>query len=105
MEVIEHVDPPRLASLARAVFGSARPATVVVTTPNAEYNVRYESLAAGAMRHPDHRFEWGRAEFAGWADRVAAAYGYAAQIRPVGPVDAAVGAATQLALFSRERFS
>ncbi|HVQ95607.1 MAG TPA: 3' terminal RNA ribose 2'-O-methyltransferase Hen1 [Mycobacteriales bacterium] len=103
MEVIEHVDPPRLASLERAVFGSARPATVVVTTPNAEYNIRYEGLAAGAMRHPDHRFEWGRAEFAGWADRVAAGYGYAVQVRPVGPVDAAVGAATQLALFSRER--
>jgi 3' terminal RNA ribose 2'-O-methyltransferase Hen1 len=105
MEVIEHVDPPRLASLEQAVFGSARPATVVVTTPNADYNVRYDGLADGAMRHPDHRFEWSRAEFAGWADRVAAAHGYAVRVRPVGPVDEAVGAATQLALFSRERAS
>jgi hypothetical protein len=103
MEVIEHVDPPRLPALEASVFGHARPRAVVVTTPNAEYNTRYEGLAAGAMRHPDHRFEWGRAEFAGWADRVAAAYGYAVRISPVGPVDAAVGPATQLALFSRER--
>jgi 3' terminal RNA ribose 2'-O-methyltransferase Hen1 len=102
MEVIEHIDPPRLPSVARAVFGSARPATVVVTTPNAEYNVRYEGLPAGAPRHPDHRFEWGRPQFAEWAGAVAAEYGYRVEVHPVGPADEAVGPATQLALFSRE---
>ena len=61
MEVIEHVDPERLPALERAVFGFAAPATVVVTTPNAEYNPHFASLAAGAMRHRDHRFEWTRA--------------------------------------------
>jgi 3' terminal RNA ribose 2'-O-methyltransferase Hen1 len=100
-EVVEHVDPPRLGALAAAVFGVARPASVLVTTPNAEYNTRWESLPAGHRRHPDHRFEWTRGEFAAWADEVAAAYGYAVRHVPVGPVDAEVGAPTQLAVFTR----
>ncbi|WP_229405657.1 3' terminal RNA ribose 2'-O-methyltransferase Hen1 [Micromonospora sp. NBRC 110038] len=99
MEVIEHVDPPRLPALEDAVFGHARPATVVVTTPNVEHNVRYEGLGAGRFRHADHRFEWTRAEFAAWVDRVAATYGYAAQIRGVGDDDPEVGPPTQLAVF------
>ncbi|HEU4946625.1 MAG TPA: 3' terminal RNA ribose 2'-O-methyltransferase Hen1 [Kribbella sp.] len=99
MEVIEHVDAPRLPSLARAVFGTARPGSVVVTTPNAEYNVRFESLSAGAFRHPDHRFEWSRAEFRDWASAVGAAYGYEVSYRPVGLDDPEVGPPTQLALF------
>ncbi|MFJ9612087.1 3' terminal RNA ribose 2'-O-methyltransferase Hen1 [Kitasatospora sp. NPDC101176] len=98
-EVIEHLDLPRLPALEYAVFGAARPGAVVVTTPNVEYNVRWESLPAGAVRHADHRFEWSRAEFRDWAERVAATYGYAVELRPVGPEDGEVGAPTQLALF------
>ncbi|MFE2413744.1 3' terminal RNA ribose 2'-O-methyltransferase Hen1 [Kitasatospora sp. NPDC059408] len=98
-EVIEHLDLPRLPALESAVFGSARPGAVVVTTPNAEYNVRWESLPAGAVRHADHRFEWSRAEFRAWAERVASAYGYTVELRPVGPQDPEVGPPTQLALF------
>jgi 3' terminal RNA ribose 2'-O-methyltransferase Hen1 len=100
-EVVEHVDPPRLPALQAAVFGVARPATVIVTTPNVEYNVRWDSLPAGHVRHPDHRFEWRRAEFAAWADAVCATYGYAVRLRPVGPEDPEVGAPTQLAAFTR----
>ncbi|MFJ8041615.1 3' terminal RNA ribose 2'-O-methyltransferase Hen1 [Kitasatospora sp. NPDC096147] len=100
-EVIEHLDLPRLPALEYAVFGAARPGTVVVTTPNVEYNVRWESLPAGHVRHGDHRFEWTRAEFLGWAEKVAADYGYSVSIRPVGPLDEEVGAPTQLALFRR----
>jgi SAM-dependent methyltransferase len=99
MEVIEHVDPPRLASLEHAVFGAARPRAVVVTTPNAEYNVRYETLEAGRMRHRDHRFEWTRAEFAAWADGVGERRGYSVEYRAVGDVDAELGAATQMVVF------
>lgn len=102
MEVIEHVDPERLDALERSVFELARPRAVVVTTPNAEYNALYPSLAAGAFRHPDHRFEWTRAEFAAWSDAVAARTGYAVERRPVGEEDARLGAPTQLALFRRE---
>ena len=100
-EVVEHVDPPRLGALAAAVFGVAKPATVLVTTPNAEYNPRWDSLPAGRFRHPDHRFEWTRAEFATWAGKVAAAHGYAVRHVPVGPADPEVGAPTQLAVFTR----
>ncbi|MFD8599838.1 3' terminal RNA ribose 2'-O-methyltransferase Hen1 [Kitasatospora sp. NPDC059646] len=98
-EVIEHLDLPRLPALEYAVFGSARPAAVVVTTPNAEYNVRWESLPAGHLRHGDHRFEWNRAEFTAWAEQVADSYGYTVGFEPVGPVDPEVGAPTQLAHF------
>ncbi len=98
MEVIEHVDPPRLPALEAAVFRHAHPATVVVTTPNVEYNVRYEGLVG--MRHSDHRFEWTRAEFQAWAARVAAAHGYTVAYRGVGDDDPEVGTPTQLALFT-----
>jgi len=107
MEVIEHVDPPRLAALEKVVFGTARPGHVIVTTPNAEYNVRYPGLrersASGrpALRHPDHRFEWDRREFAGWTAHVASRYGYRAVIRPVGDDDPEVGPPTQMAIFTR----
>ncbi|WP_328478835.1 3' terminal RNA ribose 2'-O-methyltransferase Hen1 [Actinoplanes sp. NBC_00393] len=97
MEVIEHVDLPRLPALEAAVFGHARPGTVVVTTPNVEYNVHYEGLAG--MRHSDHRFEWTRAEFAAWAESISKTYGYAVTIRGVGDPDETTGSPTQLALF------
>ncbi|MCY1143838.1 3' terminal RNA ribose 2'-O-methyltransferase Hen1 [Actinoplanes sp. Pm04-4] len=101
MEVIEHVDPPRLPALESSVFGHARPGTVVVTTPNAEYNVNYPGLTG--RRHSDHRFEWSRAEFEAWARRVAGAYGYEVSLRPVGDIDEATGSPTQLALFTASR--
>jgi 3' terminal RNA ribose 2'-O-methyltransferase Hen1 len=101
MEVIEHVDPPRLGALERAVFGHAAPGTVVVTTPNAEHNVRFETLPAGTMRHRDHRFEWTRAEFRAWAGTVAAGYGYTVRYLPAGADDPDVGPPTQLAVFSK----
>jgi len=101
MEVVEHVDPPRLEALERAVFQFAAPGAVIVTTPNREYNVRFETLPAGQFRHRDHRFEWTREEFRAWADRVAARYGYAVRMLPVGAEDPEVGPATQLALFTK----
>ncbi len=102
MEVIEHIDPPRLAAAEQTVFGYARPGTVVVTTPNAEHNVRFRGLAPGAMRHPDHRFEWTRPQFRAWAGRVAARHGYRVSYRPVGPEDPEVGPPTQLAVLRRD---
>ncbi|MFD9961251.1 3' terminal RNA ribose 2'-O-methyltransferase Hen1 [Amycolatopsis sp. NPDC058986] len=100
-EVVEHLDLPRLPALAAAVFGVARPSTVVMTTPNAEYNTRWGSLPAGTKRHPDHRFEWTRAEFAAWADEVSTTYGYENRLLPVGPEDPERGAPTQLAVFTK----
>jgi 3' terminal RNA ribose 2'-O-methyltransferase Hen1 len=100
VEVIEHLDPARLASFERVLFEFAKPATVIVTTPNVEYNVRFETLPAGRFRHRDHRFEWTRAEFAAWANRVAERFGYAVRSGPVGPEDPEVGPATQMAVFT-----
>jgi 3' terminal RNA ribose 2'-O-methyltransferase Hen1 len=99
IEVIEHFDPPRLRAVEQNVFGSAQPRTVVVTTPNAEYNPLWESLEG--MRHPDHRFEWTRAEFAAWAAHVGDTYGYTARFLPVGPEDETAGPPTQMAVFER----
>jgi 3' terminal RNA ribose 2'-O-methyltransferase Hen1 len=101
MEVVEHLDPERLPALEHAVFAAAAPGAVVVTTPNVEHNVRYEGLAAGALRHRDHRFEWTRAEFADWAVGVADRHGYAVRFAGVGDDDPDVGPPTQLAVFTR----
>ncbi|MET8244116.1 3' terminal RNA ribose 2'-O-methyltransferase Hen1 [Streptomyces sp. NPDC005202] len=98
-EVIEHLDLPRLPALEYAVFGAARPRTVLVTTPNVEYNVRWETLPAGHVRHGDHRFEWTRAQFWTWAESVAERHGYQVEFRPVGPDDPEVGPPTQMAVF------
>jgi 3' terminal RNA ribose 2'-O-methyltransferase Hen1 len=99
MEVIEHVDEERLPALEAAVFGHAVPQTVIVTTPNVEYNARYETLHG--HRHEDHRFEWTRDQFATWTSRVCTGYGYTVEIRPVGETDPELGAPTQLAYFRK----
>lgn len=101
VEVVEHLDPDRLSDLERVVFGEGRPGAVVVTTPNADYNPLFPGLAAGAFRHPDHRFEWTRAEFRAWAERVAGEYGYRAELGGVGTVDPERGAPTQIAVLTR----
>src|SRR5919204_3986536 len=101
VEVVEHLDRPRLAAFERVVFEHARPATVVATTPNREYNVRFDGLPAGSFRHRDHRFEWTRAEYEDWAGEVAGRHGYGVRFLPVGPVDDVVGAPTQMAIFGR----
>jgi 3' terminal RNA ribose 2'-O-methyltransferase Hen1 len=101
VEVIEHLDPPRLAAFERVAFEFARPGTVVLTTPNAEYNARWASLPAGKFRHRDHRFEWTREQFQRWASGVAERFGYAVRFAPVGPVDDEVGSPTQMGIFTR----
>ncbi|MCA9691026.1 MAG: 3' terminal RNA ribose 2'-O-methyltransferase Hen1 [Myxococcales bacterium] len=101
IEVIEHVDATRLGAVEQAVFAAARPGLVIVTTPNVEYNVRFPSLPAGALRHRDHRFEWTRAAFESWARGVAARTGYEVEFAPIGPEDPEVGAPTQMGVFHR----
>jgi 3' terminal RNA ribose 2'-O-methyltransferase Hen1 len=101
VEVIEHLDPPRLAALERMLFEFARPKTVVLTTPNREYNVMWETLPADQLRHADHRFEWTRSEFQTWATGIADQFGYSVRFLPVGPEDKAVGAPTQMGVFER----
>jgi 3' terminal RNA ribose 2'-O-methyltransferase Hen1 len=101
VEVIEHIDLDRLESVERVVFAHAKPQMVVVTTPNREYNAKFEGMKPGEMRHADHRFEWTRAEFAGWAERVTGQFGYSVRIEPLGEVDVELGSPSQMAIFSR----
>jgi 3' terminal RNA ribose 2'-O-methyltransferase Hen1 len=101
VEVIEHLDMDRLPALEKVVFGAARPATVIVSTPNADYNALFPKLRAGAFRHPDHRFEWSRAQFRAWTQRIGETWGYAADLSGIGKLDDALGAPTQMAIFRR----
>ena len=105
VEVVEHLDPPRLSAFERVLFEFAKPRTVVLTTPNSEYNIKWETLGAGRFRHPDHRFEWTRQEFQQWANGIALRFGYAVRFLPVGPEDAVVGAPTQMVIFERNSIS
>jgi 3' terminal RNA ribose 2'-O-methyltransferase Hen1 len=101
VEVIEHLDPSRLAAFERVLFEFARPSMVVLTTPNREYNAVWESLPAGSMRHRDHRFEWSREEFRHWAERVAGRFGYTIRFLPIGPEHPEFGPPSQMGVFSR----
>jgi 3' terminal RNA ribose 2'-O-methyltransferase Hen1 len=101
VEVIEHLDPARLSAFERVLFEFAHPETVVITTPNAEYNVKFETLEFGKFRHKDHRFEWTRAQFQSWSQQITERFGYAVHFSPVGPEDAEVGAPSQMGVFSR----
>lgn len=100
IEVIEHLDPPRLAALERVLFEATRPAFVIVTTPNREYNVKFEGLAADRFRHGDHRFEWTREEFRAWCARQCERFRYEVEFHAIGDEDPTLGPPTQLALFS-----
>jgi len=100
VEVIEHLDPPRLAALERVLFEATRPTFVIVTTPNREYNVKFEGLPAGRFRHGDHRFEWTREEFRAWCSRQCERFRYDVEYHAIGDEDPVLGPPTQLALFS-----
>lgn len=102
-EVIEHIEPDRLPAFERAVFEFARPRFVIVTTPNAQYNRLFESLAAGHFRHADHRFEWTRPEFDAWVRHVCTTYDYRFELRGIGPFHADHGPPTQMALLHCDR--
>jgi 3' terminal RNA ribose 2'-O-methyltransferase Hen1 len=102
VEVVEHFDPPRLSAFERAIFEFARPRTVVITTPNREYNITWENVGAERLRYPDHRFEWTRQEFRGWADGIAERFGYSVKYLPVGPEDGVLGSPTQMGVFERD---
>jgi len=102
VEVVEHLDPPRLSAFERVLFEFARPQSVVLTTPNRDYNIKWESLPAGRFRHPDHRFEWNREEFRTWAHNIAERFGYSVKFVPIGTSDEQLGSPTQMGVFERK---
>jgi 3' terminal RNA ribose 2'-O-methyltransferase Hen1 len=101
VEVIEHLDPPRLSAMERVLFEHARPRRVVITTPNRDYNVHWEPVGNGRLRHQDHRFEWTRAECQAWAERVAASYRYRFSHQELGSAEGEIGAPSQMVIFDR----
>jgi 3' terminal RNA ribose 2'-O-methyltransferase Hen1 len=101
IEVVEHLDPYRLDAFANCVFGHGQPSSVIVTTPNSEYNQLFPALPAGKFRHPDHRFEWSRGEFAEWAHGIGERFSYGVAFRPVGDEHPEHGSPTQMAVFTR----
>jgi hypothetical protein len=102
VEVIEHLDPERLSAMEKVVFGFAAPNTVVLSTPNAEYNAVFEKLDEGSFRHEDHRFEWKRNEFEEWCEKVSNEFDYEVSIYPVGDEEANIGAPSQMAVFKKK---
>ncbi len=99
VEVIEHLDKPRLESLEQVVFKYAKPQYIIVTTPNREYNVLFEGLKEGQMRHQDHRFEWTRKEFEMWGSRIAETFNYEVTYKPLGEINEQYGGPSQMAIF------
>jgi 3' terminal RNA ribose 2'-O-methyltransferase Hen1 len=99
VEVIEHLDAARLAAFERVLFEFARPKTVILTTPNVEYNVKFPTLPAGKLRHKDHRFEWTREHFQSWTSAIADHFGYSVRFLSVGDEDPQLGSPTQMAIF------
>jgi len=100
VETLEHIDPDRLSSVERAVFATIAAPLVVVTTPNADFNPLL-GVPAHRLRHPDHRFEWGRERFARWAEGVARRTGYAVRLEDLGGSVPGFGGPSQMAVFSR----
>ncbi|WP_310482699.1 3' terminal RNA ribose 2'-O-methyltransferase Hen1 [Chamaesiphon sp. VAR_48_metabat_403] len=100
IEVIEHMELDRLPAFERVLFEFAKPRIAIVTTPNVEYNVKFENLPPGKLRHPDHRFEWTRVEFQTWANAIADRYNYSVEFQPIGNVDPEVGSPTQMVIFN-----
>ena len=102
VETIEHVDPDRLSLIERSVFQEMRPATVVITTPNSDFNPLL-GVPAHRFRHPDHRFEWGREKFRSWMEGVARRNDYVFSCHDVAGAHPVHGGATQMAILTRLR--
>lgn len=101
IEVIEHFDPPRLSAFERALFEFAPPKTIVIATPNREYNAAWEKIGTEKLRHYDHRFEWTREEFQNWAKRIGARFHYQVWFLGIGPIHEEFGSPTQMGIFTK----
>ena len=101
VEVIEHIEPMRIPAFERAVFEFAAPKTVILTTPNREYNAHYKSLGDDELRHADHRFEWTREDFGRWTRHICETFGYSVTISGIGDADETTGCPTQMGVFTK----
>lgn len=101
VEVIEHMDIQRIPFFEKVLFGYAQPKTVILTTPNKEYNIKYPTLENDTLRHRDHRFEWTRDEFKNWCEHICSEFGYKAEIKNIGETDEEYGSPTQMGVFTK----
>ncbi len=99
-ETIEHIMPTDLSRVEQNVFGNMAPKRLVMTTPNAEFNIVY-GLAAGQYRDPDHKFEWSRQKFKQWSQGVASRHGYQVSFTGIGDYEPGLGHPTQVAIFAK----
>ena len=100
VEVIEHLDENRLGAFSEVIFGTAKSKTVIITTPNVEYNQNYAGLSTEHFRHGDHRFEWNRKQFHDWAEKTAEKYGYKIEYEDIGDTDEHTATPTQMGVFT-----
>lgn len=100
IEVIEHLDVQRIEAFERVVFEFAAPNTVILTTPNVEYNSHY-GIENGTLRHDDHRFEWTREQFKNWCENVSKQFNYTVVIKEIGEPDENLGSPTQMGVFRK----
>ena len=101
VEVIEHIEPMRIPAFERSVFEFAATKTVILTTPNREYNENYKTMEENALRHGDHRFEWTRDEFRAWTEHICEKFGYTCVISGIGDNDEKLGTPTQMGVFTK----
>ncbi|WP_310831561.1 3' terminal RNA ribose 2'-O-methyltransferase Hen1 [Paenibacillus pedocola] len=99
-EVIEHIDEYRLARVMENIFAEYAPKTLIVTTPNKDYNAVYE-MEQEELRHGDHRFEWGRKAFSVWCARWTETFDYTAELTGIGEGSVEFGYPTQMAIFTK----
>lgn len=99
IEVIEHLDLDRLKAFERVVFEFSKPKTIILSTPNREYNELFDKMEEGQFRHQDHRFEWTRQEFSEWVESICQKYGYQAIVKSIGEESQGIGAPSQMAVF------
>ena len=95
-EVIEHINEDRLPQLMHLITDTYAPKSIIITTPNAEYNRVYELQQ---MRHDDHRFEWTRAQFKAWCSKVSPQYEL--HFEGIGVEHPAYGTPTQMCVMTR----
>lgn len=110
IEVIEHLYIKDLENLVEHVFAYIRPRLVIVTTPNADFNVLFSQMPCGQFRHADHKFEFTRYQFSLWAQQIAVNYNYLVEFSGVGeaPLNEQhrnIGTCTQIAIFYRQEIN
>lgn len=99
-EVIEHIDAERLPKALDTILHSYAPESLIITTPNREYNELYDM--DNHFRHDDHRFEWTRKEFQDWCSERNHQDHYELEFSGIGEEQELQGQPTQMCVFKRK---